>query len=116
MKQRELLIIIIPTFILTVLWVMFTVYHNSTTSTIEDPLSIQIIPISGQFDLKTLDSLKKRTKVEPEYEAGLTVNQLSPTPAPPTPTSVQEVPIISPSIEPSTTPEATPEISPTGSQ
>ena len=114
MKQRDLLIIIVPIFILTILWVMFTIYHNSTTSTIEDPLTIQIIPISGQFDLKTLDSLKNRTKVEPEYESGLTVNQLSPTPVPPTPTL--KTPEVSPSIEPSTTPEVTLEVSPTGSQ
>jgi hypothetical protein len=81
MKQKDLLTVLIPLFILTVLWVAFTVYHNFSTSTIQDPLTIQIIPIKGSFDLKTLDSLKSRTRVEPQYSAS-TISELSPSPSP----------------------------------
>jgi hypothetical protein len=84
MKQRDILMIIVPLFILTVLWVMFTIYHNYTTSTIQDPLSIQIIPIDGNFDTKTLDKLKQRQNIQPDYEATVSSVDLSPTPTPAT--------------------------------
>lgn len=80
MKQRDLLTVLIPLFILTLLWVTFTIYHNLSTSTIQDPLTIQIIPIPGSFDLKTLDSLKNRKKVEPQYGASAILD-ISPSPA-----------------------------------
>jgi YbbR domain-containing protein len=80
MKQKDILLIIVPLFILTVLWVMFTIYHNYTTSTIQDPLSIQIVPIEGTFDTKTLDALKQRQSIEPDYESAKSATVLSPTP------------------------------------
>ena len=83
MKQKNLLLILASLFILTILWVMFTIYHNFTTSTIEDPLSIQIIPINGTFDLKTLNALKKRQTIEPVYEfTGQASESLAPSPTP----------------------------------
>ncbi|MBI2621138.1 MAG: hypothetical protein HYW63_00635 [Candidatus Levybacteria bacterium] len=68
MKQRDFLIILSSFFILTVLWVIFNIYHSFVTSTIKDPLSVQIIPIEGTFDLNTINKLKARKRVSPLYE------------------------------------------------
>lgn len=72
MKQRDLIIILVPAFILTVLWVIFNVYHNYVTSTITDPLTYQIIPINGTFDTKAVAEIKQRKRVEPANE--ITIN------------------------------------------
>lgn len=100
MKQRDILIILVPMFILTVLWVMFTIYHNYTTSTIKDPLSIQIIPIKGTFDIKTLQQLKQRQNINPNYES-VSTESVSPTPEVAAPTESE----INPTEQPSPTPE-----------
>jgi|WetSurMetagenome_2_1015567.scaffolds.fasta_scaffold1840329_1 hypothetical protein len=79
--QRELLIILIPALILTILWVASNVYHNFATSTIQDPLTYQIIPIEGSFDKETIERTKTRIRVEPYYE-NIAIETLSPTPTP----------------------------------
>ena len=79
MKQKDLLIILVPLFVLTVLWVVFNIYHNYVTSTIKDPLSIQIIPIEGKFDTNTVNKIKSRKRVDPLYEVQA---QISDIPAP----------------------------------
>ncbi len=68
MKQRDILLIVVPAFIMVVLWVAFSIYHNHVSSTISEPLSLQIEPIGKTFDLKTLGELKKRERLNPVYE------------------------------------------------
>ena len=68
MKQKDILLIVVPTFIMVVLWIAFSIYHNHVSSTIKDPLSTQIEPISATFDTKTLDNLKQRERLNPLYE------------------------------------------------
>lgn len=68
MKQKDFMIILVPLFVLTILWVIFNIYHSFVTSTIKDPLSIQIIPIEGKFDTGTVNEVKNRKKVNPLYE------------------------------------------------
>lgn len=68
MKQKDFLIILIPLFILTILWVIFSIYHNLITSTIKDPLTYQIIKIEGQFDKETLKNIVNRKRVVPQNE------------------------------------------------
>lgn len=83
MKQREFAIILVPAFILTVLWVLFNVYHNYFTSTIQDPLTYQIIPIEGKFDINTINEVKQRKRVNPSNEIIIVnTDNLTPTPAP----------------------------------
>lgn len=69
MKQKDILLLVIPFFILVVIFIIFSVYHNSVTSTISENLNIQITPISPTFDQKTISNLKKRDKVEPLFDA-----------------------------------------------
>ena len=79
--QRELSIILVPALILTILWVIFNVYHNYATSTIQEPLTSQIIPIEGSFDKETIERTKSRINVDPLKE-NIVLESLSPTPNP----------------------------------
>lgn len=76
-----MIIILVPAFILTVLWVLFNVYHNYISSTITDPLTHQIIPIEGSFDSDTIEEIKQRKRVEPANEIVIEVSE-TPTPTP----------------------------------
>lgn len=68
MKQKDLLIILVSLFVLSVLWVVFNIYHSFVTSTIKDSISIQIIPIEGKFDTDTVSKIKGRKRVVPLFE------------------------------------------------
>lgn len=68
MKQRDIVTLVVPFFILIILWIIFSVYHNSVTSTIPETLNIQITPISPSFDEKAISDLKKRERVLPSFE------------------------------------------------
>ncbi len=67
MKQKDLLIISILTFTVTVIWIVSTIVHNITTSTISETLGLQIEPIPATFDLQTIQALKERQAVSPLY-------------------------------------------------
>jgi len=69
MKKNDILILLIPSFLIVMFWVGFNIYHNYITSTIPEELSIQITPISPDFDTKTIENIKKRNSVEPFYGA-----------------------------------------------
>lgn len=83
MKQKDLLFLVISTFIIVIAWIGFSIYHNSTTSTIPSQLNTQIIPIPPDFDTKTINTLKAREQVAPIYAGQKTVptqGAISPTP------------------------------------
>lgn len=67
MKKKDILVLLIPSFIVVVLWVIFNVYHSYINSTIPTDINTQILYINPDFDLKTIDELKKRQIVEPIY-------------------------------------------------
>jgi len=77
MKQRDILLILIPTLLLVVLWVVFNIYHNSVSSTVSKSLAEKVIPIDPNFDLQTIENLKKRSAIEPLYELPPTNSSLS---------------------------------------
>jgi len=81
MKQKDILLLIIPGSLLITLWIIFSIYHNSVTSTIPENLTLQIVPISPTFDKTIIESLKKRTQVAPNFEFSKSSSQ----PAVPTP-------------------------------
>lgn len=94
MKQKDILFILIPVALLVMAWIAFNIYHNSATSTISSTLSTNILPISPNFDIKTISNLKEREKVAPVFQL-----QKAETP---TPTIIP-----SPSLnEPTATPKA----------
>jgi hypothetical protein len=68
MKRKDILLILIPSFIFVLAWIGFSIYHNIVTSTISEPLSVQITPITPNFDTSVIDNLKNREKVSPIYQ------------------------------------------------
>ncbi|MBI2420673.1 MAG: hypothetical protein HYV38_01155 [Candidatus Levybacteria bacterium] len=69
MKQKDIFLILIPSFIMVVLWVIFSIYHNLVSSTISKPLSVQIQPIEPDFNRSVIKEIKERKKVDPIYES-----------------------------------------------
>ena len=80
MKQKDIMLLIISSFSLIVFWIAFNIYHNIVTSTIPETLSIQISPISPNFDTKTIGELKGRLQVAPIYNPLSTQSAAVPTP------------------------------------
>src|SRR4030042_1912834 len=68
MKRKDILVLLIPSFLIVVFWVVFNIYHNFITSTIPEDLNAQIVSISPDFDTSVINNLKKRKNVEPLYE------------------------------------------------
>jgi hypothetical protein len=77
MKQRDIITLLIPSFLLIVAWIIFSVYHNSVTSTIPSAVDIQISPIKPIFDMNAVSKLKQRQIITPIYQG-----QAAPTPSP----------------------------------
>ena len=69
MKKNDILLILIPLFLFVIMWIGFSIYHNVVTSTISQPLSIQITPITPDFDINTITGLKTRETIIPIYES-----------------------------------------------
>lgn len=69
MKRKDILMLLIPSFLIVVFWVTFNIYHNFVTSTIPEDLNVQIVSISPDFDTSIIENLKKRKAVAPLYEA-----------------------------------------------
>ena len=82
MKQKDLLILLVPMFLVTILWVIFNIYHNYVTSTITDPLTVQIIPIEGKFNKTSLESIRDRKRLEPLFTAPISDEEETPSPSP----------------------------------
>ncbi|HSX40568.1 MAG TPA: hypothetical protein VLF68_03050 [Candidatus Saccharimonadales bacterium] len=100
MKQKDILLFIVPMFFLVVAWIVFTLYHSAVSSTVSETVSMQIRPIAADFDTKTINDLKKRQAVAALYTAALP--SATPTPTPPSATS--SAILFAPSPTPSPTP------------
>lgn len=68
MKQKDLFMILIPSFVIVVFWIGLTIYHNSVSSTIPPALNIQIKPIDPNFNTKAIADLKRRKEITPMFE------------------------------------------------
>ncbi|HZQ30044.1 MAG TPA: hypothetical protein VFA93_03125 [Patescibacteria group bacterium] len=68
MKQKDILFLVIPFFVLVLVYIIFSVYHDSVTSTISENLDIQIIPIPPDFNQKIISDIKKRDQITPLYQ------------------------------------------------
>lgn len=79
MKQRDIITLLIPSFILILAWIIFSIYHSSVASTIPPAVNIQISPIKPIFDMDAISKLKQRQKITPSYEGPVGA---SPTPTP----------------------------------
>ena len=89
MKQKDIVFILASAFFVIIVWIIFSVYHNAVSSTISQKLNVQIIPITASFDLKTIDTIKNREKVEPLYDSSDQAPSLAPIPnSSPSPTLI----------------------------
>lgn len=68
MKRKDILLILIPSFLFVLAWTGFSIYHSFVNSTISESLDTQILPINPSFDTSTITSLKNRMHVDPIYE------------------------------------------------
>lgn len=68
MKQRDILFLSISVFAVIAFWIGFNIAHNLDESKISAPIRENIIPISPDFDTKTIETIKNRQNVEPLYE------------------------------------------------
>ena len=68
MKSKDIIILLVSTFLLVAAWIAFNIYHNSVESTTTDEIKQEIIPITPNFDQPTIDKLNRRTKISPIYE------------------------------------------------
>lgn len=66
MKRNEAYFILIATFIVIVVWIIFSVLDSAVSSTISKGLSKQTLPIQPSFNTKVIDELKKRKIITPE--------------------------------------------------
>ena len=87
MKQKEYLLLFISVFIIIVFWVIFNIYHNHTSSTIDPNLETTVIPIEGKFDQDAINQIKNRKRVDASLDSTqITIASpspsLSPTPTP----------------------------------
>jgi hypothetical protein len=82
--QKDILFILISSFIVVVAWIGFNIYHIWATSTVSQNLQLELTPISPEFDQQTMQQLKTRENIQPLFEnpknSGPNTN-ITPTPA-----------------------------------
>jgi hypothetical protein len=97
MFKRDMLIILLMTFITIAAWIGFNIYHIIVTSTISEELQAQITAINPNFDLDTINKLKSRKSIEPLYQITDTAPKVTATPS-------AAVTFITPGITPTESP------------
>lgn len=70
MKEKDILLLLIPFSLIIALYIGSSIYHNLVTSTIPEVVNIQITPISPDFDQRSIMEIKNRDKITPIFEAG----------------------------------------------
>jgi hypothetical protein len=115
--QKDILFILISSFIVVVAWVCFNLYHIWATSTVSTDVQMQLTPIDPQFDPTVIQELKTREYIDPLYESQASSNTAVPTFTPlgaPTPTpTTAPLPLVSQSPEAaSNTSQLVPTVSP----
>jgi hypothetical protein len=81
-RHKDILFILISSFVVVVAWVGFNIYHVYITSTISEELQMQLTPIDGSFDTTIIQNLKSRERVNPSFEKQTTASQSAPKPLP----------------------------------
>ncbi len=78
MKQKDIIFILGSSLFVIFIWIIFNVYHGSVESTIPKKITNKVTPIKADFDLKTIENIKKRDQIEPLY---IKHNEISTTPS-----------------------------------
>jgi len=119
-KQKDILFILISSFILVILWIGFNLYHIWATSTVSQDVQMQLTPIAPNFDPSTIQQLKTRENINPSFERAQQSSQsaqtLQPTPPVLTPIGASSSGALQLSPSPSETVSQTPSPSVTTQQ
>lgn len=92
--KQDLFIILITSFVLIVCWIGFSIYNSAVSSTIDETLTKQLLPIVPTFDIATIAKLRQRKQTNPTYDlTGIASNEAAITPIP---EPTEAVPIQSP--------------------
>ena len=94
-KHKDILVLVISGFSLTVIWIASNVYHNHATSTVSETLQLQVNPIEPRFDTDTLERIKLRKVVDPKFEAQPVASPSAPSQ---TPANTSSTPTLTPSL------------------
>ncbi len=82
--KKDILFILISSFIVVTAWIGFNLYHIWVTSTVSEDVQLQLTPIDPNFDPATIQQLKSREHIDPLYEQRANPSQaatVTPTPA-----------------------------------
>ncbi len=90
MKRTDFFLILIGGTIIVIAWIAFSVVHNLQTSTLSNESVSQTLPIAPNFDTNTINKIKDRNMVTPQFNLGnVSASQAGILPTPtPTPTPV----------------------------
>ena len=96
--QKDILFILISSFVVVVAWIGFNLYHIWATSTVSETIQMQLTPIDPVFDPAVIQQVKTREQIEPLFEKQTqpTVASASPTEAPPPQTNMPQGAQLSP--------------------
>lgn len=83
--KKDILFILISSFIIVAAWIGFNLYHIWVTSTVSQNIQMQLTPIDPNFDPATIQQLRSREHIDPSYEQRATPSQVVST----TPTAAQ---------------------------
>lgn len=90
--HKDILFVIISSFIVVIIWIGLNIHHVMVTSTIEEEIQLHLTPINGAFDTQIIQQTKNRPQVTPLYEKDKTQAPVIPiTPLPPQNTPVPEL-------------------------
>ena len=67
-KRKDIMYLLTCTCLVVFAWIIFTLYHASVTSTINETLTGQIEPIKPDFNTAVIEHLKTREAIIPVYE------------------------------------------------
>ena len=93
--MKNLLYIAVLTTAIVVSWIVFGIYHNSITSTIQPDTNVIITPIPGNFDLETIEKIRARQIVRADLSENSAVASAAPVIKRPTPTISSPTPFVS---------------------
>jgi hypothetical protein len=77
--QKDILFILISSFVVVVAWVSFNIYHIYATSTLSQDLQSELTPIDPVFDPQTMEQLKTRENIQPLFESQKSAITIAPT-------------------------------------
>ncbi|GIW61250.1 MAG: hypothetical protein KatS3mg089_0102 [Patescibacteria group bacterium] len=76
-QYQNLIYLIIPSFVVILAWIGFTIYNKRVATTITESQSLTILPINSSFNKEVLNRLKKRKVITPNLNYLQTDNQIS---------------------------------------